>query len=422
MRTIDDFSRPVEYITPLDRVIGKIIRDWAEKEVIPYRRQFDEDWSEHRLVGPPLEKLLGEYGIQRVLFPADLGGWDLGNSGHLCVTACRVFEEIARADAGMAAVVAVVFWPIMFISVEPHVNRRLCEEFAPMYCQTERAVFSAFCMGEPQGGSDIENLGLLKGSTVQTTAVRDGDEWVINGHKLWPSNTGGVADLLGVVCTTSPGSTDPRDIAIIFVPADTPGLTQGTPYEKAGLASDKNSDVWFENVRVPTWYRACGPGDDAKYFGEMLAMGNMWVIASATGAMMTVYEKLLEFSSRKVYRGRPLKENDAAAGVLADLAATIEVVRILGYQCARMCDRPDLYGKRWSPEIMAKTHAHRYFALDRYIEVLGRVMDLMDAFGPDRNWDVEKVWRDLKMAQQGEGGKQLCQMETARWFYGCETL
>jgi len=422
MRTIDDFSRPKEYLTPLGENVGEIIRAWVEKEVIPYRREFDEDWKDHRLILPPFKKLLGEYGIQRILFPEDLGGWGLGHSDFLSVAAFRMFEEVARADSGMAVAFGVVFWPLVMIACEPHVNRRLCEEFAPMFTQTTEPVFSCMAMTEPQGGSDIENVEMLKGSTIQTTAVQDGDEWVINGHKLWPTNTGGVADLMAVVCTTNPGSDDINDIAVIFVPGDVTGVTQGDAYEKAGMAADKNGDIWFENVRVPLWYRAIGPGDDAIYYGEVVSMGNMGSIAFAVGTMLNIYEKLVEFVNRKMYRGRPLKENDAVAGVLADYAATIEASRIIGYQCARMCDRPDLYGPRWSPEVVAKARAHRYFVADRCLEAIGKVMNLMEAYGTDRDWDTEKHWRDIKMVQLWLGGKQLCQVEVARWFYECETL
>ena len=121
-------------------------------------------------------------------------------------------------------------------------------------------------------------------------------------------------------------------------------------------------------------------------------------------------------------RWGPLKENDAVAGVLADFAATIEALRIIGYQCARMCDRSDLYGDLWSQEVVAKARAHRYFAADICLEAIGKVMNLMEAYGADRDWDVEKHWRDMKILQLVEGGKQLCQMEVARWFFDCETL
>jgi len=422
MRSIKDFTWPEEFIPPFAAPLIAIIREWAEKEVLPYRREYDEDWMEQRLIMPPLRRLLGEYGLQRFLFPDDLGGMGMGNSNYIALLSFMVFEEIARADSGMDPPIGMVFVPLLFMAVEPHVNRRLLQEFAPMFCGTNDAAFAALGMTEQQGGSDIENVDVLGGGTIQTTAVRDGDEWVINGHKLWPANTGGLASLIAVVCTTNPGSNDPRDIAVIYVPGDAPGVTQGNPYEKGGMASCRNSDVWLENVRVPLWYRACGPGEDAMYFGEALALMNMGSIAYATGVMMNIHERLMDFTTYKMYRGRPLKENDAAAGVLADFAATTEALRILGYHCARMCDRSDLYGPRWSREAIAKTRAHRYFAADRCMEAVGRVMNLMESFGADRDWDVEKHWRDISILHFMFGGKQLCQMEVARWFYECETL
>ncbi len=422
MRTIDEFTRPVEYISPMDDLLGSIFREWVENDVMPHRRRFDEDWDKHHLIHPPFKKLLGEYGLQRMLFPEDLGGWGLGTSNYLYVAAYCMFEEIARADSGMAMAFGVVYWPLLFVAIEPHVNRRLLEEFAPMFCETNDATFAALCMTEPHGGADIENVEIVKGSTIKTTAVQDGDEWVINGHKLWPSNTGGLAKLMAVVCTTNPGSDDPRDIAVIYVKGDMPGVTQGPPYEKAGMSTDMNGDIWFENVRVPLWYRAIGPGDDAKYFGEILSTGNMGIIAWISGAMINIYERLYEYTSKKLHNGRPLKENDAVAGLLADFAAHIEVIRIIGFQCARMCDRHDLYGPLWDPGLVARMRAQRYFAMDRCVDITGKVMNLMEAYGADRYWDVEKHWRDLKMLQMVIGSKQLCQMEVARWFFECETL
>lgn len=422
MRGIEEITRPREYLSPMHKPLASMIREWAEKEVIPKRRQFDEDWRDHRLIEPAFKKLMGEMGMQRAPFPEDLGGLGLGHSEYLGTNSFLVLEELARADSGIAVSYGVTFWPLFMICNEPHVNRRLCEEFAPMFCDTTEARFAANAMTEPQGGSDIENLELLKGSTITTTAVQDGDEWVINGHKLWPTNTGGVAHLFGVVATTKPGSKDPRDFAFILVPADTPGVTQGEPYEKSGMAADKNGDIWFENVRVPSWYRACGPGDDFKYFKEVISIGSLGSIAMISGSMLNVYETLQEFASNKRFRGKPLKENDAVAGVLADIVRDIEVIRITGYQYARMIDRPDLYGERWSDEIVTKGRVYKYFACDRAVEDLGKAMNLMEACGTDREWDVEKHWRDLKIIQLWMGGKQLCQMETARWFFQCENL
>jgi len=422
MKRIDEFTRPLEYLSPLDEYLGFITRAWAEKEVMPKRRSFDEDWETHESIEPAFKKLMVDLGFQRFFFPEDLGGFGMGHSRYVGVGGFRVCEEISRADSAMGVAFAVVHWPLLMICLEPHVNRRLCEEFAPMFCEANEPVFAANAMTEPQGGSDIENMEVLRGSTIRTVAKLDGDEWVINGHKLWPTNSGGAASLFGVVCTTKPGSSDPRDFAFIFVPASTPGVTQGRPYRKAGMAADKNSDIWFENVRVPVWYRAHGPGDDYKYFREMVSWGNLLSISFVSGAMMNVYEILLEFASEVKFRGKPLKENDDIAGVLADIAQKIEVVRITGYQLARMIDRPDLYGNAWSSEIVAKSRAYKFFACDIAVEVLGNAMRIMGPHGSDRMKDIEKHWRDLKIVQLWLGGKQLAQMETARWFFNCETL
>ncbi|MDY0001256.1 MAG: acyl-CoA dehydrogenase, partial [Polyangia bacterium] len=334
----------------------------------------------------------------------------------------RVMEEVARADSGMAVAFAVTSWPLLMICCEPHVNRRLCERFAPEFCQITKARFAANAMTEPQGGADIENLELMGGSTIRTTATLEGDCWRISGHKLWPTNTGGVAHLFGVVCTTRPGSRDPRDFAFIFVPADAPGVTQGGPYEKAGMAADKNGDVWFEDVRVPAWHRACGPGEDLLNFKEVIAMGNLGSLAFCSGVLLNVYEILDGFAQSHFFRGLPLKEHDALAGVLADLVADLEVTRITAYQYARMLDRPDLYGPRTSDALVAKGRALKYRACDRALARISDVMDLMEGYGVAREWDVEKHWRDLKIVQLWMGGKQLCQMEVARLHFGCETL
>jgi len=422
MRTIEDFTRPLENISPMDDPLGRIVRDWAEKYVIPYRRKFDEDYVDHKFIEPAFDKLMGEMGLQRVLFPEDMGGWGFGRSDHVGTSMYRIMEEVARADSGMAVAYGVVYWPLLMISVEPHINRELCAEFAPMFCDTEKAVFAANAMTEPQGGSDIENMEILGGSTIQTTAVLDGDEWVINGHKLWPTNSGGVCNLFGVVCTTNPGSRDINDFAFIFVPACTPGCTQGPPYQKAGMAADKNGDIWFENVRVPKSYRAHGPGLDALYFKEMVTLGNMASTAFVGGVLLNVYERLYEFVTETTYKGQPLKEHDAVAALLADIVRDVEIVRIVGYQNARMVDRPDIYGPRWSDEQVAKARLYKYWSADVGMDTLGKAMNLMSNYGADRDWDIEKHWRDLKIVQLWLGGKQLGQVEAARWFWDIETV
>ena len=423
MRIHDDpFARPLESLSPLSNALGPLLRHWADAWVLPHRRAFDEDWQEHRLIEPAFRHLMVELGMQRLLFPESLGGLGFGHSQYRATGGFEIFEEVARADSGMAVAAAVVHWPLIMICNEPHVNPRLVAELAPRFCESDRPVFAANAMTEPQGGSDIENLAVTGGSTLRTVARREGDEWVISGHKLWPTNSGGVADLFGVVCTTRPGSDRLEDLAFIFVPADAPGVTQGGPYQKAGMAADKNGDIWFEQVRVPLHYRAHGPGLDARYFREVVSFGLLGSLAITSGVLRNAYEILREAATAYGLRGRALRENDDVAARLADLAATTELVRTTGYQYARMLDRPDLYGPPWSEALVARGRAYKALVADLALAQLRQAMDLLGAFGSDRVGDLEKHWRDFKIVQLWMGGKQLCQAEVARHYYGCETL
>ena len=424
MKHIDEFSRPEEYISPFDKHFRTVLRGVLEETVMLRRREYDEDWKEHMLIEPAFDRLMGELGLQKSLFPQDHGGWSLANSDSVFRIGYMLCEELGRADTGFAVALGVTFWPMLVIMVEPYVNDRLIAEFAPLFCSTNKAVFAANAMTEPQGGADIENLGLLKGKTIRTTARLDGDEWVINGHKLWPTNSGGVSKLFGVPCTTKPGSDDPRDFAFIFVPADLPGVTQGGAYEKAGMAADKNGDIWFEDVRVPSWYRAHGPGRDAEAFYQLISFGQVMSCAFLTGAMMNLHERLFEFVSTRTYCNRALKEHDAIAGIIGRIAGDIDICRILGYEAAMIGDRRNKpYGKPLiSEEVVGRIRNIKDFVSDRAVDAFGKAMDVLGPYGPDRDWDIEKHWRDIKIVQLWMGGKQLCQMEAARYFFNCETL
>ena len=182
MKGIDDFSRPEEYISPFDRHFRRVMRNHLETWVMPERRRYDEDWKDHRLIGPAFDRLMVDLGLQKALFPQEHGGWGLAKSDSVFRVGYMLCEELGRADTGMAVALAVTFWPLIVITVEPYVNDRLIAEFAPMFCNARKAVFAANAMTEPQGGADIENLGLLGGKTIRTTARLEGDQWVKIGR------------------------------------------------------------------------------------------------------------------------------------------------------------------------------------------------------------------------------------------------
>ena len=187
--------------------------------------------------------------MQKALFPADLGGWGLGNPitffhrlhpgrgsrsrryGHCC----GLYSDLLAAPT---------------ILVEPHVNHRLAAEFAPMFCKTDKAVFAALAMTEPQGGADIENMELLGGKTsapLPVSMATNGSSTATNSGPPTPAAFGSFS-----ACPAPP--VPARRIRTISPSSSCPptsGVTQGGPYEKAGMAADKNGDIWFEDVRVP---------------------------------------------------------------------------------------------------------------------------------------------------------------------------
>ncbi len=423
MKSFEEFSRPVDRISPMEKPLRMVIRKWVEEEVIPFRREYDEDWKDHRLIEPAMKKACVDLGLQKAIFPEECGGWGLGSSDSVGALVYALCEEMARGDSSLALSNLCSQWALATFLIKPNINMRLARELAPMFCGKELCICCQ-AMTEPQGGSDIENMDLLKGKTIKTTARLEGNEWVINGHKLWPTNSGGTADLFGVPCTTRPESDDPNDFAYIMVPAHLPGVKQSGPYQKAGMAADKNGDIWFDNVRVPDFYRVQGPGRDADVFKSIIPLGLMASCAFAVGAMMNVYEILYEFVTRNSFGNRPMKENDAIAGVIGKIAGDIDLCRILGYETVRMIDGRDKPGGHplHSEETIAKTRNIKAFVCDRTIEDIGQAMDVLGVYGSDRAYDIEKHWRDVKMIQLWLGGKQLCQAEAVRYFFNCATI
>ena len=339
------------------------------------------------------------------------------------ITSCLCLEEMSRGDAGLATAASVTNWAFLPI-LAPYPNEILIEKFAPLACQTDELFIACAAITDERSGSDVENIDGTHGKYIATTAELDGDEWVINGHKLWPTNSGGIADLFAVFCTTNPGVEDDEAFAIIYVPADTPGVKQGEPYQKAGMAGDKNGDIWFENVRVPKENRAnLKPGDDAKAARLFMNAGNIGSSAHAIGIMRNCYELVKEWCDKRVVGGKLLKEHSMTASVLADIAMMIEVSRSDTYMKARMRATPDLYGiDPASVEFLAKTRANKLFVTDQMTIIINKAMDLMGSHGYAREGDIEKHWRDSKIISLWMGGRGLAKLDIARWFYDCKSF
>jgi alkylation response protein AidB-like acyl-CoA dehydrogenase len=419
MPTIDDFIRPKEWVSDFVTDLGKVLRRWGEERYVPIRQQVDEDWKEHELIMPLMKEVLVDLGINAAFFPAEVGGTDMPEPMALTAIVC---EELARIDSGLATACICSIWGLVPAMLKPHRNMELLKEFGPKFCGDELYV-GCHAMTEPPSGADIENVGRLQGKTIQTTATLDGDEWVVNGHKIWPTNSGKVGDLYVVVCTTNKGSTDPDDFALVLVPADAEGVSVGNPYQKAGMSADMNTDIWFDHVRVPKRYRLHGPGDDLKYWRRAISMGNIGSAAMCVGIMKSVYEIIKKWTTERVIAGKPLKEHGLVAEMLSDVATLIESTSAWMWVYARELDSPEIYGwEPWDERFVLKTRGLALHANNAVERACSRAMDFMGSYGYAREFDIEKHWRDQKVIGLWMGGKGLKILENARYWYEIETL
>lgn len=414
MPNVDSFSLPREWVPEESWALVEAVRGWADREAIPVRQQIDEDWESHDIVNRLLKSLCVDLGYQQANWPAEYGGLGVDT-----ITSCLLLEEISRADAGLATAASCSTWAMSPI-YPPGENRALMEYFTPRFLDQDRWYVGSVALTEPHSGSDIENVDGTHGRFIRTRARQDGDEWVVNGHKLWPTNSGGLGDVFCVICTTDPNAGD-DGVAIVYVPADTPGVEQGRPYKKAGMNGDRNSDIWFNDVRVPAEFRAHGPGRDAAKARAMVTSGNVGTAAQCIGVMKNLYELLKDWCDTRIVAGRPLKEHSITAATLADIVVAIEVSRAETYLKARMLSQPEAYGPRDTPEMLAKTRVTKLFVSDQLTSVVNQVMDLMGAYGYARESDVEKHWRDSKIMSLWMGGRALPQLDIARWFFDAES-
>jgi hypothetical protein len=421
MATIDDFIKPKEWVSDVAIQTGKAVREWVEKRYRPIVHQVDDDWEKHELVEPLLKEVLVDLGLNSAFFPSEFGGQDLPEDEYMALTNI-VCEELARVDAGFATACICSLWGLVPILMKPHRNMELLEEFAPKFCGSELYV-GCHAITEPASGADVENLGILKGKTIQTTATLDGDEWVIDGHKIWATNSGSVGDLYSVVATTKKGSTDLNDFGLFLVPADTKGVSVGKPYHKTGMSADINSDIWFDNVRIPKRYRMHGPGDDVKYWRRTVSMGQIGAAAFSVGIMKGVYQIIKKWTSDRIIAGKPLKEHSICADMLSEVARNIESTSAWMWTYTREWDHPEIYGvKPWDEKFVLKSRGlavHASIAVER---TCSRAMDFMSSYGYEREYGIEKHWRDCKIIGLWMGGYGLKTIENARYWFDLKTI
>lgn len=399
MNRYGDFIKADEELALLESV-----RKFVDKEIMPRRTALDEDPAVFEAVYAGLVRL----GVQKRGFAPRYGGLGIRSAPVVCA----LTEEISRGDSGVSLHALIVPWCLAAAMAGR--NSVVADKFIPLFCDdTPRC--GCLAITEPAGGCNIEDS-VERGLTIRTTARLDGDQWVINGEKIWPSGAG-KADLYCVVCTTDTAQRE-EGIALIYVPKGTAGLSFGEPEKKMGMrVTDVNAAIYFDNVRVPKAYRASGPGTDWQLFRSNVAWGRLTSAPMTLGNAQAVLEAVIEYTGSRSYGGKPVRNHSLQAAMIADMAIAIESARAFYLAVAAMFNDRERFGNPGDDFLLGRASAAKVYACDVTERVCNRAMELMGAYGYSPEYHVEKYLRDSKIIQLWLGGAQLARLDVANSYY-----
>jgi len=371
------------------KLLKEMAAKFAEKEILPVRDKFEADYAEGRYV----EKILLEAAKIGLLgFPIEE---KYGGSNGNNIDTMVILEELAAVDGGMATVIGDTWFAMTPIIIAADDDQR--ERFLRPLASREEANVGAICMTEPPSGADIEDP-RMELRTCRTMVKEEGDELIINGTKIWPSNAG-IAYLYVVVCTVNPELGE-EGSCLVVVEKDREGLSFGKPEPKMGMHADRNSEVIFDNVRVPRKNMLGKIGDGAKILHKTLTYNRLGGGMISVGIARGAFEYALEYCKNRVVGGKPLIQHSLISAMFADMAMNIDAARLLVYRSAWSNTRRHPQRDRFSN--MAKV-----FATNMAMEVTTQCVQVMGSYGYSKEYPVEKYMRDAKIVQIFLGPNEL---------------
>ena len=377
-----DFTLSTEH-----EILRNSVRDFAENEIKPVASELDEreEFSYETM------KAMGDLGLFGMFVSEDYGGQGMDYIGYIIAT-----EEIARVDGSHAATVAagnsLGLGPLYYYGDEEQKRKYL-----PPACRGE--TLWAFGLTEPNAGSDAGN--------TQTTAVLDGDEWVINGSKIFITN--GSTDITAgtiVLARTGKREDGKPELTTIIVEAGTPGFEAKTMHNKLMWRASNTSELYFEDCRVPREHLLGPVGHGFHHMLGTLDGGRLSIAAMGLGGAQGAFELGLKYAHERVQFGKPIVSFQVNSFKLADMATEIECARLLLYKACWLRDQGMAFEKQAA---MAKLYCS---------EVMGRCVDhavqLHGGYGLMKEYEVERFYRDHKLLEIGEGTSEIQRIVISR--------
>ncbi|PIC77199.1 acyl-CoA dehydrogenase [Sporosarcina sp. P19] len=365
-------------------MIRKMVRDFAQKEVAPTAAQRDEDET----FDMDIFHKMAELGLTGIPWPEEYGG--IGSDFLAYVIAV---EELSRVCASTGVVLSahtsLAGWPLFKYGNEEQKQKYL----RPL---AEGSKMGAYCLTEAGSGSDAGGM--------KTTAKLDGDDYVLNGSKIFITN-GGIADTYIVFAVTDPESKHKGTSAFI-VESTFEGFSVGKKERKLGIRSSPTTEVVLDNCRVPKENLLGAEGDGFIIAMKTLDGGRNGIAAQAVGIAQGALDAAVDYSKERVQFGKPIVANQGISFKLADMATATEASRLLTYQAAWLESNDLPYGKA---SAMAKLMAG-----DTAMKVTTEAVQVFGGYGYTKDYPVERYMRDAKITQIYEGTQEIQRLVISR--------
>jgi butyryl-CoA dehydrogenase len=379
-------------LTEEQKVWKKTVHDFVAKEVQPKAQEVDVsyefNWTATRKMGP-----LGLLGLN---IPEEYGG-----AGVDAVSAAIALEEIGWGCGSTALAIAahngLGTSPIVMYGSE-----ELKQKWLPLVASGQNKL-GALALTEPGAGSDLQG-------GVVTKAVKEGNEWVINGEKMWCTNAS-IAEYIITLVRTDPNGGS-RSLSQILVPTDTPGLTIGPAEKKMGLHGSPTHAVTYQDVRVPLGHLIGEEGRGLHQTLSTLDGGRIGIAAISIGLAQAAFEYAVNYARERKAFGKPIAEQQAIQWMLADAATEIELARTMLYKTAWLKENNRPYNKEAA---MAKM-----YATEMAERVSRNAIQVHGGYGYSSAYPVERIYRDVRLMTIGEGTSEIQRLVIARHVLAME--
>ncbi|MFJ9930475.1 acyl-CoA dehydrogenase family protein [Streptomyces misionensis] len=385
-----ELPQPVERQLPTDeaRDLLALVREIARREIAPKAAEEEDAGRFPREVFT----LLSESGLLGLPYDAEYGGGDQPYEVYL-----QVLEELAAARLTVGLGLSV--HTLASYALATYGTKQQQVEHLP--AMLGGGLLGAYCLSEPSSGSDAASL--------RTKAVREGDDWVIDGTKAWITH-GGVADFYTVMART--GEDGPRGITAFLVPGDAPGLSAAAPEKKMGMKGSPTAQVHFDGVRVGDERRIGEEGQGFTIALAALESGRLGIAACAVGVAQAALDEAVAYATERRQFGRPIADFQGLRFMIADMATQIEAGRALYLAAARLRDAGKPFAKQAA---MAKLHC-----TDTAMKVTTDAVQILGGYGYTADFPAERLMREAKVLQIVEGTNQIQRMVIARHVAGPE--